>query len=110
MTNHSCEPRLKLVDERTGASHTVPIQEDTMDANFLSQLNLLSYDNGYTNTAVCRSAISWIDGDKGILRYRGYDIEELAEKSSFLEVAYLLIMGHLPSPKQFELWQSRIMR
>lgn len=68
------------------------------------------YDNGYLNTAVCRSEITYIDGAKGILQYRGYAIEELAEHSSFLEVSYLLIFGELPTQEQFEKWSTRIMR
>jgi citrate synthase len=76
--------------------------EDTIDARHVSQLNVVSYDNGYLNTAVCRSSISYIDGNKGILRYRGYDIEDLAEKSTFMEVSYLLIFGELPTKPQYE--------
>ncbi|KAI8839949.1 citrate synthase-like protein [Chytridium lagenaria] len=82
-------------------SHHIPIEEDTIDSSIFSQLGLRLYDNGYLNTSVCRSSISYIDGDKGILRYRGYDIEELAEKSSFLE---------LPTARQFETWTTRVMR
>eukprot|EP00834_Sanchytrium_tribonematis_P005454 NODE_330_length_9451_cov_0.342173.p2 type:complete len:372 gc:universal NODE_330_length_9451_cov_0.342173:4400-5515(+) len=76
----------------------------------LKKLGISGYDNGYVNTAVCKSQICFIDGDEGILRYRGYDIEELAEKSTFLEVAYLLIFGELPNPKEYQNWSSRIMR
>ncbi|KAJ3099155.1 hypothetical protein HDU96_010790 [Phlyctochytrium bullatum] len=93
---------ITVLDHRTGKEHHIPIEEDTIDASIFSQLGLRLYDNG--------SSISYIDGDKGILRYRGYDIEELAEKSSFLEVSYLLIFGELPSPKQFETWTTRVMR
>ncbi|KAI8915556.1 citrate synthase-like protein [Gorgonomyces haynaldii] len=88
----------------------IPIKEDTIDTTALAGLGLVVYDNGYLNTAVCKSAISYIDGDKGILRYRGYDIEELAEKATFLEVSYLLIYGELPSKPQLEQWSTRVMR
>ncbi|KAJ3145336.1 hypothetical protein HK101_002510 [Irineochytrium annulatum] len=83
---------------------------DTIDSSIFSQLGLRVYDNGYLNTSVCRSSISYIDGDKGILRYRGYDIEVLAEKSSFLEVSYLLIYGELPTAAQYDTWTTRVMR
>eukprot|EP00842_Homolaphlyctis_polyrhiza_P000744 jgi/Hompol1/1670/HPOL_002324-RA len=116
---------LIVTDNRTGTSVQVPIVEDTVETVAFEQFGLTVYDNGYLNTAVCRSAISYIDGDKGILRYRGYDIEELAEKSTFLEVSYLLIFGELPSADQLEpnktnvdairlcpaqKWNTRIMR
>ena len=68
------------------------------------------YDPGYMNTICCTSKISYIDGDKGILEYRGYPIEELAEKSNFLEVAFLLIHGELPTKQQFAVWNDKIMR
>lgn len=69
---------------------------------------LRSYDPGYMNTINCTSKISFIDGDKGILEYRGYPIEQLAEKSNFLEVAFLLIYGELPTPSQFQFWKHKI--
>jgi len=65
---------------------------------------LATYDPGFLNTAACRSAISYIDGDKGILRYRGYPIEQLAERSTFLETAYLLLHGELPSAAELDSW------
>ena len=68
-----------------------------------------SYDPGYMNTINCTSKISFIDGDKGILEYRGYPIEQLAEKSNFLEVAFLLIYGELPTLRQFKDWERKIM-
>lgn len=94
-----------------GTSHIhVPIEEDTIDSSIFAELNLSIYDNGYINTAVCRSAITYIDGDAGILRYRGYPIDVLAEKSNFLEVAFLLIYGELPTASQYSQWSARIMR
>ncbi|KAJ3227872.1 hypothetical protein HK099_008282 [Clydaea vesicula] len=73
MLNH----QIKVTDHRTGKSYNLPVEDGTIDSSFFSQIGLSIHDNGYTNTAVCRSAITYIDGDKGILRYRGYDIEEL---------------------------------
>ena len=73
-------------------------------------VGLRVFDNGYVNTTACNSSISYIDGDKGILRYRGYPIEELAERSSFLEVAYLVVYGHLPSTEQLTRWEEAVMR
>ena len=94
---------LTVVDNRTGSSYELPIQDGTIRAADLRQIKtspddfgLMSYDPAFMNTAACRSAISYIDGDKGILRYRGYPIEQLAEKSTFLETAYLLLQGELP--------------
>lgn len=102
---------LSVKDSRSGTQVRAPITGDTVpSALFSESFGLSVYDNGYLNTAVCRSSISYIDGDKGILRYRGYDIEDLAENASFLEVSYLLLYGDLPSPDQFELWSTRIMR
>lgn len=86
------------------------VHDDTINTLDFAEMGFVVYDNGYLNTAVCRSSISYIDGEKGILRYRGYDIAELAEQSSFLEVAYLLIFGQLPNQSQFEQWSTRMMR
>ena len=69
---------------------------------------LMTYDPAFTNTASCRSAITYIDGDKGILEYRGYPIEQLAEKSTYLEVAYLLLFGELPTTAQLTAWEQSI--
>src|SRR5437899_5691563 len=69
---------------------------------------LATYDPGFLNTAACRSAISYIDGDKGILRYRGYPIEQLAERSTYLETAYLLLHGELPTVSQMDEWVYQI--
>jgi citrate synthase len=68
----------------------------------------MSYDPAFTNTASCRSKITFIDGEKGILRYRGYPIEELAEKSNYLEVAYLIVKGELPDSEHFAAWEENI--
>jgi len=85
-----------LTDNRNGKSVEIPIRNGTISAPKLQQLSLRSYDPGYMNTASATSRITYIDGGKGILRYRGYPIEQLAEKSTFVEVAYLLIYGELP--------------
>ncbi|KAI8899033.1 citrate synthase-like protein [Globomyces pollinis-pini] len=105
----SVNRHLEVTDTQSGETHTIPIVEDTASSTEFTKLGITIYDNGYLNTAVCRSSISYIDGDKGILRYRGYDIEELAEKSSFLEVSYLLIFGDLPTKQQFQIWENRMM-
>ena len=102
---------LTIVDNRTGKTYELPIQEGTVRAADLRQIKtgpddfgLMTYDPAYLNTAACRSAISFIDGDKGILRYRGYPIEELAERSTFLETAFLLLTGELPKPAELDRW------
>ena len=106
---------LEIRDSRTGKSYTAPIADGVIRANDLRQIKvdaddfgLMSYDPAFMNTASCRSAITFIDGDKGILRYRGYPIEQLAERSSFLEVAYLLCEGELPTKAQLETWDETI--
>ena len=93
-----------ITDNRTGKQYEVPIQSGTIRAMDLRKIKvsdddfgLVCYDPAFMNTASCRSKITFIDGDKGILRYRGYPIEQLAEKSSFLETAYLLTEGELPT-------------
>jgi citrate synthase len=98
---------LTVTDNRTGRSYEVPIEQGTVRASALRKIKvtdddfgLLSYDPAFTATASCRSAITFIDGEAGILRYRGYPIDQLAERSSFLEVAYLLMNGELPDPRQ----------
>ncbi|MGZ3457756.1 MAG: citrate/2-methylcitrate synthase, partial [Archangium sp.] len=100
---------LTITDNRTGKSYEVPIENGCIRTNALRQIKvseedfgLMGYDPAFLNTANCKSAITFIDGDKGILEYRGYPIEQLAERSSFLEVAYLLLNGELPTPKQLE--------
>ena len=108
---------LTITDNRTGKSYECPIQSGTIRAMDLRQIRtsdddfgLMTYDPGFTNTASCQSQITFIDGDKGILRYRGYPIEELAEKSTFLAVAYLLLDGELPSESELEEWRSNIVQ
>ena len=114
---------LTITDNRTGKTYEAPISYGTyptygaaIDASIMRQIKvseedfgLLCYDPGYRNTASCRSSITFIDGEKGILRYRGYPIEQLAEGSSYLEVAYLLLCGELPSRDRLESWQATIM-
>ena len=108
---------LTITDNRTGRTYEIPVENDTIRAIDLRQIKvqdddfgLMSYDPAYLNTASCRSNITFIDGEKGVLHYRGYPIEQLAEKSSFLEVAYLLIYGELPTRQKLGYWESRIMR
>ncbi|HZQ15556.1 MAG TPA: citrate synthase [Gaiellaceae bacterium] len=99
---------LHFVDERSGASFEAPIEHDAIHATELRQAGLVSYDPAFLNTASVKSAITYIDGDLGILRYRGYPIEQLAERSSYLEVAYLLIHGELPTEAELAAWAHRI--
>src|SRR5262245_61229885 len=106
---------LEVLDRRTGRSYEIPIVHGTIRATDLRQIKtgpadfgLMSYDPAFLNTASCTSRITYIDGDKGILRYRGYPIEELAEKCTYLEVAYLLLYGELPNAKQYEEWVHNI--
>ncbi len=101
---------IDVTDNRTGKSYDLPVTDGAIRANDLRQIRtededdpgLLSYDPAFMNTASCRSAITFIDGDKGILRYRGYPIEQLAEDSTFLEVAWLLRHGELPDQKEYD--------
>ena len=112
---------LELRDTRTGASYSLPIMEagvegDTairgMDLRQVKaqpgEFGLMSYDPAFMNTASCKSAITFIDGDKGILRYRGYPIEQLADQATFLEVAWLLRKGELPSQGEYDQWVNDI--
>ena len=106
---------LTVTDNRTGRTYELPIHEGAIRANDLRQIKagpddfgLMSYDPAFLNTAACRSAVTLIDGDRGILRYRGYPIEQLAEKSTFLETAYLLLHGELPTKPQLEEWRFHI--
>lgn len=103
---------LTITDNRTGRTYEIPIQHDTIQAMDLRQIKvneddfgMMSYDPGFKNTASTKSTITYIDGDKGILRYRGYPIEQLAEKSNYLEVAYLILYGELPTKEQYEEWE-----
>jgi citrate synthase len=102
---------LSITDNRTGRQYEVPVQDGAIRGADLRQIKLadddaglVTYDPGFMNTAACRSAITYIDGDKGILRYRGYPIEQLAERSTFLETAYLLLHGELPSAAELASW------
>ena len=106
---------LTITDNRTGKSYELPIAEGTIRAVDLRQIRtseedfgLMTYDPAFMNTAACRSAVTYIDGDRGILRYRGYPIEELAEQASFLEVAWLLMEGELPTRGQLQDWMDEI--
>jgi citrate synthase len=102
---------LTITDNRTGQVYTVPIEDGTIRAMSLRQIKtdpedfgLMTYDPAFMNTASCRSSITFIDGDRGILRYRGYPIEVLAERCTFLEVAYLLLFGELPTATELKSW------
>ena len=106
---------LTVRDNRTGQEYDVPILDGAVKAADLGKIRtaedapgLAVYDPGFVNTASCRSSVTFIDGDKGILEYRGYPIEQLAEKSSYLEVAYLLIHGELPTKDQYDTWAHEI--
>jgi len=106
---------LSIVDNRTGKKYEVLITDGTIRAMDLRQIKvgeadfgLMSYDPAFTNTALCRSRITYIDGDAGILRYRGYPIEELAERSTYLETAYLILHGELPVRAQLEEWTYHV--
>ncbi len=106
---------LTVTDNRTGKQYEIPIENDTIKAIDLRQIKvhpedfgMMTYDPAFMNTAACKSKVTFIDGDKGILRYRGYPIEQLAEKCTYLEVAYLLIHGELPTKTQLEEWTKNI--
>jgi len=106
---------LTVTDNRTGKAYELPITDGTIRAMDLRQIRtdaedfgLMAYDPAFMNTAACRSAITYIDGDRGILRYRGYPIEQLAEQASFLEVAYLLCEGELPTQAQLDKWVHEV--
>jgi citrate synthase len=106
---------LTITDNRTGKQYEVPIQDGTIKAMDLRKIKekdedfgLMTYDPAFMNTASCKSKITFIDGDKGILEYRGYPIDQLAEKSSYLEVAYLLLNGELPDATQLKDWTWNI--
>jgi len=106
---------LTITDNRTGKTYEVPVTDGTIRAMDLRQMRvdeqdfgLMSYDPAYMNTAACRSSITFIDGDKGILRYRGYDVAELAEKSTYLEVAYLVLHGELPTKAELTSFSNEV--
>jgi len=109
------QDRLLVTDTRTGKQYELPITDGTIHATDLRQIKasdddfgLMSYDPAYLNTASCRSSITFIDGDKGILRYRGYPIDVLAEHCTFLEVAWLLLNGELPTQKELDAWVAEV--
>ncbi len=109
------EQTLSVTDNRTGKTYELPIEDGTVRASDLRQIKadpdefgMMSYDPAFMNTASCRSAITYIDGEAGILRHRGYPIEQLCEHSSYLEVAYLLINGRLPDKLELEGWIDEI--
>jgi citrate synthase len=105
---------LTIIDNRTGKQYEIPIQNGAIKATDLFQIRLseddgiVSYDPGFMNTASCQSKVTYIDGDRGILRYRGYPIEQIAEKSTYLETAYLILYGELPNKSQLEDWTHNI--
>jgi citrate synthase len=106
---------LTITDNRTGRTYEVPVKDGTIKAIDLRQIKaaeddfgLMTYDPAFTNTAACASRITFIDGDKGILNYRGYPIEELAEHGTYLETAFLLLHGELPTQQQHEAWVYNI--
>lgn len=107
---------LTITDNRTGRTYEIPVSDDTINAMDLRQIRvndgdfgMLSYDPGFKNTASTKSTITYIDGGKGILRYRGYPIDQLAVNSTYLEVAYLILFGELPTKKQLSDWEYRIL-
>jgi citrate synthase len=107
---------LSITDNRTGKKYDLPIENDTIRAMDLRQIKvkkddfgMMSYDPAYSNTASCTSRVTFIDGDKGELMYRGYPIDVLAKKSNFLEVSYLLLNGKLPNKKEFKTFEDNIM-
>jgi citrate synthase len=111
----SATDTLTVTDNRTGRSYELPITDSTVRASDLRQIKvdegefgMMSYDPAFMNTASCRSSITYIDGDAGILQHRGYPIEQLCEHSSYLEVAYLLINGRLPNKAELEGWVDEI--
>src|SRR5713101_4419005 len=116
-TDGSAAPRqtLTITDNRTGRSYEIPVTHDTIRAMDLRQIKvdpadfgMMSYDPAFNNTASCISRVTFIDGDVGILRYRGYPIEDLAEKSTYLETAYLLLHGDLPTASPLKDWTYNV--
>ncbi len=106
---------LTITDNRTGKQYEVPIQEGAVRAVDLRKIKtapddfgLMMYDPAYQNTAACRSRITYIDGDRGVLLYRGYPIEQLAEQSTFVETAYLILFGELPGPAELDAWTRQL--
>ncbi len=116
MAKSKANNTLSITDNRTGKKYDLPIENDTIKAMDLRQIKvkdsdfgMMSYDPAYSNTASCTSRVTFIDGDKGELMYRGYPIDVLAKKSNFLEVSYLLLNGKLPNKKEFKEFESNIM-
>src|SRR6266511_1509535 len=106
---------LTITDNRTGKQYQVPIADGAIRSTDLRQIKtgpddfgLITYDPAFMNTAACRSRITYIDGDRGVLDYRGYPIEQLAEHSTYLETAYLILNGELPTRQQYEEWVHEI--
>jgi citrate synthase len=105
---------LTIIDNRTGKQYEIPIKNGAVKATDLFQIKvteddgIVSYDPGFMNTASCQSRITYVDGDKGMLRYRGYPIEQLAEKSTYLETAYLILYGELPTKSQLAEWTHNV--
>src|SRR6478752_8028605 len=106
---------LTITDNRTGKQYELPIENETIKAIDLRKIKvndddfgLMTYDPAFMNTASCKSRITFIDGDQGILEYRGYPIEQLAEQSTYLETAYLIIHGELPTTPHMEGWEAAI--
>lgn len=115
MAKSKANNTLSITDNRTGKKYDLPIENDTIKAMDLRQIKvkdsdfgMMSYDPAYSNTASCTSRVTFIDGDKGELMYRGYPIDVLAKKSNFLEVSYLLLNGKLPNKKEFKTFESNI--
>src|SRR5712691_3697880 len=111
----SMSDTVTIVDNRTGKKYEVPITDGTIRAMDLRQIKaapedfgMMTYDPAFMNTANCRSAITYIDGDKSVLLYRGYPIEQLAEDSDYLETAYLILFGELPTTAQQQAWIQQI--
>lgn len=116
MAKSKANNTLSITDNRTGKKYDLPIENDTIKAMDLRQIKvkkddfgMMSYDPAYSNTASCTSRVTFIDGDKGELMYRGYPIDVLAKKSNFLEVSYLLLNGKLPNKKEFSAFEGNIM-
>src|SRR3954466_1224969 len=111
----TAQDSLSITDNRTGKQYEVEIENGTIKAMDLRQIKvsdsdfgLMTYDPAFTNTASCKSRITFIDGDKGILEYRGYPIEQLAEESTYLETAYLILYGELPNQTELTSWTHNI--
>jgi len=116
-TNMPNDNTLSITDNRTGKTYDLPITNGTIRALDLRQIKtgdedfgLMSYDPGFANTASTKSTITYVDGEKGLLRYRGYPIEQLAEESTYLETAYLIIFGEFPTAQQLKQWEYDINR